>query len=160
MIERVYTTGVYGKTEDSFFGQLDEARIEVFCDIRRRRGVRGSQYAFVNSKYLQGVLANRNTAYRYIPELAPSPELREAQHVIDQEKGILKRARKELGEEFKLRYAREVLDLFDFDAFARSFDPKITRIVLFCVEGMPAACHRSLVADRLQHDWNIVVEHL
>jgi uncharacterized protein (DUF488 family) len=160
MIERVYTTGAYGKTEESFFGQLDKARIEVFCDIRRRRGVRGSQYAFVNSKYLQRILASGNITYRYIPELAPSPELREAQRVIDQEQGILKRARKELGEEFKLRYAREVLDLFDFDAFGRSFDPKITRILLFCVEGLPSACHRSLVADRLEHDWKIVVEHL
>lgn len=160
MIERVYTTGVYGKTEDRFFGQLDEARIEIFCDIRRRRGVRGSQYAFVNSKYLQRTLANRNITYRYVPDLAPSRELREAQHVIDREKSILKRARKELGDEFKLRYAQEVLDLFDSDAFARSFDSKITRIVLFCVEGLPAACHRSLVADRLQHDWKIVVEHL
>jgi uncharacterized protein (DUF488 family) len=160
MIERVYTTGVYGKTEDSFFGQLDKARIEIFCDVRRRRGVRGSQYAFVNSKYLQAALAKRNIAYRYVPELAPSPELREAQHVVDQKKGILKRTRKELGEEFKQRYAHEVLDLFDFDAFARSFDPKITRIVLFCVEGLPAACHRSLVADQLQHDWKILVEHL
>ncbi len=160
MIERVYTTGVYGKTEDTFFEQLDETQIEIFCDIRRRRGVRGSQYSFVNSKSLQQTLAKRNIIYRYVPELAPSRELREAQHAIDQEQGILKRARKELGEEFKLRYAREVLDLFDSDAFARSFDSKITRIVLFCVEGLPAACHRSLVADRLQDDWKIVVEHL
>src|SRR5258706_12634783 len=149
MIERVDTTGVYGKTEDTFFEQLAEAQIEIFCDIRRRRGVRSPQYAFVNSKALQRALTNRNIVYRYVPELAPSRELREAQHAIDQEKGMLKRARKELGEEFKLRYAREVLDVFDSDAFARSFDSKITRIVLFCVEGLPAACHRSLVADRL-----------
>jgi uncharacterized protein (DUF488 family) len=160
MIERVYTIGVYGKTEDSFFGQLGEARIEIFCDIRRRRGVRGSQYSFVNSKYLQRALANRSIAYRYVPALAPSRELREAQHVLDREKGILKRARKELGEEFKRRYAREVLDLFDSRAFARSFEPKVTRIVLFCVEGLPEACHRSLVADRLQYDWKVVTEHL
>jgi|SRR5579863_7469412 len=160
MIERVYTTGVYGKTEDEFFGQLGEAQIEVFCDIRRRRGVRGAQYAFVNSKYLQRGLADRNIAYRYVPELAPSRELREAQHAIDQEKGVLKRARKELGEEFKRRYALEVLDLFDSQSFAHSFDSKITRIVLFCVEGLPRACHRSLVTDRLQHEWKVVVEHL
>jgi uncharacterized protein (DUF488 family) len=160
MIERVYTTGVYGKTEAEFFGQLCEARLEIFCDIRRRRGVRGSQYAFVNSKYLQRALAYRSIAYRYVPELAPSRELREAQHAIDLEKGILKRARKELGEEFKRRYTLEVLDLFDSQSFAHSFDPKITRIVLFCVEGLPTACHRSLVADRLQHDWKVVAEHL
>lgn len=160
MIERVYTTGVYEKTEDEFFRQLVEARIEIFCDIRRRRGVRGARYAFVNSKYLQRALADRNIVYRYVRELAPSRELREAQHAIDQAKGILKRARKELGEEFKRRYALEVLDLFDSQSFAHSFDSKATRVVLFCVEGLPAACHRSLVAERLQHDWRVVVEHL
>jgi len=160
MIERLYTTGVYGKTEEIFFGQLDQAQIQVFCDIRRRRGVRGSQYSFVNSKYLQRALANQNIEYRYIPSLSPSPELRAAQHAIDQAEGVLKRARKELGEEFKRRYIQEVLGPFDSEAYARSFDTDTKRIALFCVEGSPAACHRSLVADRLQNDWNIVVENL
>jgi uncharacterized protein (DUF488 family) len=160
VIELLYTIGVYGKTEGRFFGQLEEAQADIFCDIRRRRGVRGSQYAFVNSKYLQRALANRNINYRYLPQLAPSRELRAAQHIIDQEQGVLKSARTELGEEFKRRYIREVLDSFDSDSFARSFDSKTTRIVLFCVEGPPAACHRSLVADRLQRDWKIIVENL
>jgi hypothetical protein len=31
---------------------------------------------------------------------------------------------------------------------------------LFCVEGNPEACHRSLVAERLHEDWGIPVEHL
>lgn len=160
MIERLYTTGVYGKTEEAFFRQLEQARVQVFCDIRRRRGVRGSQYSFVNCKYLQRALANRNIEYRYVPQLAPSSELRSAQHAVDQAEGVRKRTRKELGEEFKRRYVQEVLDLFDSGAFARSFDPDKRSIVLFCVEGSPEACHRSLVADRLQHDWNIAVEHL
>lgn len=159
MIERLYTIGVYGKTEDAFFRQLEHARIEVFCDIRRRRGVRGSQYSFVNSNYLQKALANRNIGYRYVPQLAPSPEIRAAQHAIDQREGVLKRERKELGEEFKRRYLHEVLDGFDSTAFARSFDPSTKIIALFCVEALPAACHRSLVADRLQHDWNVAVEN-
>jgi len=160
MIERLYTTGVYGKTEEAFFRQLEEARVEVFCDIRRRRGVRGSLYSFVNSKYLQRALAERNISYRYVPKLAPTPEIRAAQHAADQVAGVVKRARKELGEEFKQRYVQEVLDPFDSEVFARSFDPATKRVVLFCVEGSPAACHRSLVADRLQRDWNVEVEHL
>lgn len=160
MIERLYTTGVYGKPEHVFFGQLVDAGIQSFCDIRRRRGVRGSQYAFVNSKYLQRELANRNISYRYIPELAPSQDIRDAQHAVDQEQGISKRARTQLGDEFKRRYIQEILNSFDSGAFARSFDSHVTRIVLFCVEGLPAACHRSLVADRLQRDWKVAVEHL
>lgn len=160
MLEKLYTVGVYGKTEETFFRQLEHAQIQVFCDIRRRRGVRGSQYSFVNSKYLQSALANRNIGYRYVPILAPSPDIRAAQQAVDQAEGVSKRARKELGEEFKRRYLLEILDPFDSGDFARSFDAATTKIVLFCVEGLPTACHRSLVADRLRRDWNIEVEHL
>ncbi len=160
MIERLFTTGVYGKTEDQFFGELVEARIETFCDIRMRRGVRGSQYAFVNSTYLQRALAERGIAYRHITELAPSREMREAQHAIDVEKGVLKRARQELGAEFKRRYVEEILGRFDSQQFAQSFNSSIRSMILFCVEGNPAACHRSLVAGRLHDDWSIPVKHL
>jgi len=33
-------------------------------------------------------------------------------------------------------------------------------IALFCVEREPAACHRSLVSDRLRWTDGVVVEHL
>lgn len=160
MIERLFTTGVYGKTEDQFFSALVQARIETFCDIRMRRGVRGSQYSFVNSTYLQRSLAGRGIAYRHVPELAPTREIREAQHAIDLEQGVLKRARQELGVEFKQRYVEQILGRFDSQQFAQSFNPEIRSIVLFCVEGTPTACHRSLVAERLHLDWGIPVEHL
>jgi uncharacterized protein (DUF488 family) len=160
MIEKLFTTGVYGKTEDQFFGQLLENSIQAFCDIRQRRGVRGSQYSFVNSTYLKGALAARSITYCYFPELAPSREIRAAQHAVDQQQGILKRARQELGEVFQQRYVLEVLQQFDCHKFVRSFDSKITRIVLFCVENNAKACHRSLVADRIHKDLGITVEDL
>jgi uncharacterized protein (DUF488 family) len=147
MIEKLFTTGVYGKTEDQFFGQLLENSIQAFCDIRQRRGVRGS-------------LAARSITYCYFPELAPSREIRAAQHAVDQQQGILKRARQELGEVFQQRYVLEVLQQFDCHKFVRSFDSKITRIVLFCVENNAKACHRSLVADRIHKDLGITVEDL
>lgn len=160
MIEILYTTGVYGKTESVFFEQIENAQIQLFCDIRQRRGVRGSQYRFVNSRYLQQALADRGIGYRYVSELAPTREIRETQYLIDQAQGVSKRARTELGEEFKRRYIREVLDSFDTGAFSRSLDPNLRRMVLFCVESAPEACHRSLAAERLQRDWKIPVEHL
>ena len=160
MIERIFTTGVYGKTEDRFFRELVEARIETFCDIRMRRGVRGSQYAFVNSTRLQERLAEQKITYRYFPRLAPSREIRDAQHAVDFQQGVLKRTRQELGEEFKRKYVNEVLASFDSQQFAQEFDSTTLRIVLFCVEGNPAACHRSLVAERLHNDWGVPVEHL
>ncbi len=54
---KIYTIGVYGSTEEEFFGKLTKSKIDLFCDIRQRRGVRGRQYAFVNSSYLQKKLS-------------------------------------------------------------------------------------------------------
>ena len=39
---KIFTIGVYGKTADQFFSALTEHQIDVFCDIRQRRGLRGS----------------------------------------------------------------------------------------------------------------------
>ena len=160
MIERLFTIGVYGKTEDRFFGELVDARVHIFCDIRMRRGVRGAQYAFVNSTYLQRALAERGIAYKHFRELAPSQEIREAQHAMDVQQGVLKRDRQQLDEEFKRRYIEEVLSKFNSQHFGQNFSSDTASIVLFCVEANPAACHRSLVAERLHKDWGIRVENL
>jgi hypothetical protein len=160
MFHKIFTLGVYGKTEEQFFASLIQAGIHTFCDIRMRRGVRGSQYAFVNSTYLQRALSDRNIFYRYLPELAPTKEMREAQHRLDVQQGVLKRNREELGAEFKRRYTEAILSRFDTLKFAQNFEPNTDSIVLFCVEGNPAACHRSLLAERVSKTLQIPVEHL
>ena len=33
-------------------------------------------------------------------------------------------------------------------------------VCLFCVEGIPEACHRSLVAEKLSRDLGLPVEHI
>ena len=80
---KVYTIGVYGSTEQQFFGKLTENIIDTFCDIRQRRGVRGSEYAFVNSNYLQRKLAEMDIKYGHIIELAPTSEIREKQKAVE-----------------------------------------------------------------------------
>ncbi len=37
----VLTIGAFGWSEAGFFDALVKARVGLFCDIRRRRGVRG-----------------------------------------------------------------------------------------------------------------------
>ena len=51
---KIYTIGVYGKTEDEFFDALVENEIELFIDIRARRGMRGSKYSFRQQCVLAG----------------------------------------------------------------------------------------------------------
>jgi hypothetical protein len=83
-LRNIYTIGVYGLTEDDFFQKLLVNQIDTFCDIRRRRAVRGAQYAFVNSKRLQDKLGKLSIKYVYEIGLAPTNEVRELQKKSDE----------------------------------------------------------------------------
>lgn len=156
-----FTIGVYNSTEKDFFGKLIENRIDTFCDIRQRRGVRGAKYSFVNSNRLQQKLNDLEIKYGYVPELAPTTEIRSLQKEIDFEKGELKRERHKLGNVFIIEYKNIILHNFDFETFFERLDQAgASRVVLFCVEEFPEACHRSIVTDKLEENYNYQVTHL
>ena len=157
---RLITLGVYGSTEAGFFGALQAAGVDTFCDIRLRRGVRGREYAFVNSTRLQTRLAELHIRYLHFKELAPSRALRDRQSAADKTSHTAKRKRTELGELFVTGYCEERLQFFDSGKFIRQLGNEARVVALFCVERAPAACHRSLVAERLKTDLGIEVVHL
>src|SRR5690349_192362 len=135
-----FTIGVYNSTPQEFFEKLIANRIDTFCDIRQRRAVRGSSYAFVNSNKLQKKLAELNINYKHILELAPSKEIRELQYQADSNKGEGKRERTNLDGKFISEYKMKVLEKFDFDTFIENLENAYSkRIVLFCVEELPEA---------------------
>ena len=145
-----FTIGVYNSTEQQFFNKLIDNEIDTFCDIRQRRGVRGSKYAFVNSKRLQDKLIDLDIKYGHIIDLAPTHEIRDKQKLTDLQKGELKRDRQKLGYFFKEAYRTEILGKFNFSDFIEKLEEVGSkRVVLFCVEEAPEACHRSLVSDHL-----------
>lgn len=156
-----FTIGVYNSTENEFFDKLTQNNIDTFCDIRQRRGVRGAKYSFVNSNRLQQKLNDLDIKYGYIPDLAPTTEIRELQKEIDAEKGELKSERRELGKIFVIEYKNKILGNFDFEKFFENLDNiAAKRIVLFCVEEHPEACHRSIVANKLSDNFNYKITHL
>ena len=55
---RIATIGVYEFDAASFIEMLDGANVSQLIDIRQRRGVRGSQYAWANAQRLQRLLAD------------------------------------------------------------------------------------------------------
>ncbi|MCB0149862.1 MAG: hypothetical protein KDE01_19725, partial [Caldilineaceae bacterium] len=57
-------------------------------------------------------------------------------------------------------YRRAQLAAFDSRHFAEELGLDACVVALFCVEAEPAACHRSLVAERLAADLGLPVEHL
>jgi uncharacterized protein (DUF488 family) len=156
----VVTIGVYGFSESAFFDALREARVEAFCDIRARRGVRGSAYAFANSARLQQRLQVLGIPYIHLPSLAPSSATRALQSKEDAIRGDRKRTRAGLAAAYVRAYEDECLSCFDSAQFVRNLGPGVRAVALFCVEGEPAACHRSLVAQRLARDLGVPVRHL
>src|SRR5687768_9412137 len=95
-----FSIGVYGTTEQSFFNKLVAHGITTFCDIRNRRGVRGSKYSYVNSKKLQAKLQELGIRYLYVPALAPTREIRSIQQGADKNEQIKKSQRQELSPSF------------------------------------------------------------
>jgi hypothetical protein len=100
---------------------------------------------------LQDALSGAGIAYRHVIELAMPDELRKLQHRYDDRAGVGQRSRVELAPEVRDRYRAEVLDRVDV---ADALGPLPARglAALMCVEGVPAACHRSVIAERLAAD--------
>ena len=152
MSRRVVTIGVYGFDAGTFLSALREARVEVLLDVRQRRAVRGSEYAWANAARLQASVAGAGIEYHHLKELAMPDELRQLQRRHDARVGVRQRSRVELADEVRERYRAEVLDRVDLGELV----PAEAVCALMCVERVPSACHRSLIAERLGDD----VEHL
>ena len=153
------TIGVYGFTLDSFLAALSGADVRLLLDVRQRRGVRGPEYAWANSKRLQAALAGAGIEYRHLPELAPTTELRRLQYAEDDRRGVGKRSRTELAPAYTERYLAEILARVDLGELAAEL-PEAGEAALLCVERDPEACHRSLIAERLRDEHGVPVTHL
>lgn len=146
----IFTIGVYNSTEDSFFGKLTKNHIDMFCDIRQRRGVRGSLYRYVNSNYLQAKLKELGINYTYIKELTPTSEIRQKQKDADKLNDETKKQRTSLGKVFVEEYNSQILSHFDMKNLVTSLETAGAKnVVFFCVEEHASACHRSLVAKEI-----------
>ena len=154
-MRRVATIGVYGFGIDTFLAALRGAGVPLILDVRQRRGVRGSEYAWANSKRLQAALAEAGIGYEHHPELAPTTELRHLQYAEDARQGVGKRSRSKLAPAYAEGYTREILDHADLEPIAAKLPA-----ALMCVERDPEACHRSLVAARLAEEHGVAVDHL
>jgi uncharacterized protein (DUF488 family) len=152
------TIGVYGFDRDSFLAALKGAGVELLLDVRQRRGVRGSEYAWANAQRLQAALAEAGIGYTHAKELAPTTAMREAQYREDDRRGEGKRSRTHLSPEYERLYAEQILDPADLGPIVNWIGS--SRAALLCVERDPEACHRSLIAARLQSDFGFRVEHL
>jgi uncharacterized protein (DUF488 family) len=156
---RLVTIGVYDWTLATWLDALREADVRLLLDLRQRRGVRGTQYAWANSRRLQAALAEAGLGYEHLPELAPTTELRQLQYAEDARVGEGKRSRTRLAPAYVERFTSERLDQVDLEPIAASL-PADGTTALLCVERDPEACHRSLVAERLAERFRLPLDHL
>lgn len=157
---QIVTIGAYGFDADAFFAALQAANVDTFCDIRRRRGVRGAEYAFANSQRLQQRLTELGIRYVYRQELSPSKAIRTAQYAVDKTTKTAKRQRTHLSPAFIAAYEAECLAHLDPNHLLTQLPNDAGVIAFFCVEREPAACHRSLLAHRLAQSLGLDVIHL
>lgn len=160
MLTKIVTIGVYGFDPERFAEALRGASVDTLVDIRRRRGVRGHEYAFANSQRLQALLAELGIRYVHDLSLAPPQTVREIQAHADEAQHVARRKRTELSDEFVQAYEREVLSQFEPLDFPGRLPADARVAALLCVEREPEACHRSLAAACLSAALNIPVEHL
>jgi uncharacterized protein (DUF488 family) len=159
-VERLFTVGVYGFGEDSFYDTLLRHGVDVVADVRARRGLRGSEYAFANAGRLQAGLEERGIAYVHLPHLAPSDQTRAAAKRADREQRTPARARASMAEEYVEGYTRDVLDRLVPHSVLAELGQYGAAPALLCVERTPGGCHRSLLALRLAAAAGVEVEHL
>lgn len=158
-MQTVASIGVYGWTPARFLAALRDAGVGMVMDVRQRRGVRGSEYAWANSLRLQAMLAGAGIAYEHRKDLAPTTEMRQLQYREDARLGVGQRSRAELAQEYRRRYLNEILSRVDLGQLIDDV-PASTLIALLCVERDAQACHRSLVAERLADEFGVTVAHL
>ena len=126
-------------------------------DVRQRRGVRGSEYAWANAQRLEAALSEAGIGYSHLKELAPTTEMRQLQYAEDAGSA---RGNAPAPPSPRLTSALH-------RGGARPGRPRPGRqwigkssAALLCVERDPEACHRSLIAERLRREWGFEVEHL
>jgi uncharacterized protein (DUF488 family) len=152
------TIGVYGFGRESFLAALSGAGVDLLLDVRQRRGVRGSEYAWANAQRLQAALEEAGIGYTHLKELAPTTEMRQLQYSEDERRGEGKRSRTVLAPAYVEAYTDEVLNGVDLAPIVKWIGN--SQPALLCVERDPEACHRSLVAERLHKQHGFAVEHL
>ena len=154
----LWTIGVYGFDRETFLAALAGAGIDLLLDVRQRRGVRGSEYAWANAQRLQAALVEAGVGYSHLKELAPTTAMRQLQYREDERLGEGKRNRSALAPAYVESYTQEVLEQVDLAPIVNWIGKQ--NAALLCVERDPEACHRSLIAERLHEGFGFEVENL
>jgi uncharacterized protein (DUF488 family) len=138
MGNELFTIGFAGKTAESFFNRLTQAKVKQVVDVRLHNVSQLSGFAKRDDlKYFLREIAEID--YLHVPALAPTEEM-------------LQEYRKGKGN-WEL-YARRFRDLLRERKIEDSISPELVKGgCLLCSEDKPHHCHRRIVAEYLQQRW-------
>lgn len=136
---KIYTIGFTKKTAEQFFQLLAQHGIECLVDIRLHPD--GQLAGFTKKEDLRFFLKQINGCdYRHMPNLAPEDDILKA-YRADHDWNKYESAFQSL---MNRRSIPETLD-------KTLFEEKVC--CLLCSEPTPEQCHRRLVAERLERNW-------
>lgn len=146
-MSRVFTIGFMRKSAEEFFTQLREAGVRRVLDVRLNNS---SQLAgFAKRDDLRFFLrAVADIDYEHVTELAPTRD------ILD--------AFKKHGGEWSV-YEQEFLELMARRRIESVVTPEmLSGSCLLCSEHLPKMCHRRLVLEYLEREWEreLPVTHL
>ena len=130
----LWTVGYEGADQGAFLATLEAAGVTLLADTRERAQSRRRGYS---KTPLSQALAERGIGYRHLRTLGTPPPVRKA-YKLDHDFRALEAA-------YTLHLATQGEALEDLGALAAR-----ERVALLCFEADPRACHRSLIARRLQ----------
>ena len=142
---QLYTIGFTKKSAEEFFDKLKQVRIKRVIDIRLRNTSQLAGFTKpADLSYFLKVVGKID--YQHILELAPTTE-------------ILKEYRQ--SGEWSI-YEKKFTQLMQERKIAAKFSPQfLHQACLLCSEAKPTYCHRRLVAEYLQKQWQeLEIKHL
>jgi uncharacterized protein YeaO (DUF488 family) len=140
---KIFTIGFTGTTAENFFSRLSQAGVRKVVDTRLWADTQLS--GFARKKDLPFLLKSLSGAdYEHKIDLAPS-------------ENILKDFKnKEISwPEYETRYLQLLHDRHIADKLSTN---DVADTCFLCAEKTPHHCHRRLLAEYLQKEWNIAME--
>ena len=159
-----------------FFLHSSRMRSSYLLTFVRDAACEGRNTSTSTVRPLQTKLKELGIGYAHLKELAPTDKIRAEQRMVDKQEKTNKRDRNLLSKGFIKAYRRDVLKVYKRNPENKFYaeemlvraqetagypsEKTLHRVVLFCVEREPSACHRSLLADELKKQLSLDIEHL
>ena len=141
----LFTIGYEGKAVESFINQLIKHDVRLLCDVRKNPISR--KLGFSKTK-IQHILKTIGIQYVHIPELGIDSQKRANLESISDYQ--------ELFQDYRISLPQRKKDL-EYVYFLLSSN---IRIALMCYEKEPQMCHRHVIKDYIQLNYNIRGEDL